>query len=130
MSVCRFTGFLALLCNHCYSFHRTFADLSNIFLRQSLLQLLFSMVACNATPACHLCYVNYITPFPCNLSLGHLWATELNFGVVLTIIILLHYPFFQNVGSAALTSGSTYSGNYGSAFHTPLPCPLNVCISG
>ena len=32
------------------------------------------MVACNATPAGHLWYVNYITPFPRNVSLGRLWC--------------------------------------------------------
>ena len=62
-----------------YSFHLrkskvqsyfAFADLSNIFLIQSLM---FSTVACNATPVRHLCYVNYITPFPRNVSLGRLW---------------------------------------------------------
>ena len=26
--------------------------------------LIFSTVACNATPARHICFVNYITPFP------------------------------------------------------------------
>ena len=35
--------------------------------------LIFSTVACNATPARHLWYVNYITPFPRNVSLGRLW---------------------------------------------------------
>ena len=59
-----------------YSFHLrkskvyrylAFADLSNIFLIQSL--LLSSTVACNATPARHLWYVNYITPFLRNVSL-------------------------------------------------------------
>ena len=44
-------------------------NLSNIFLIQSLL---YSTVACNATPACRLCYVNYITPFPRDVSLGGL----------------------------------------------------------
>ena len=34
--------------------------------------LIFSTVACNATPARHICYVNYITPFPRNGSLGRL----------------------------------------------------------
>ena len=31
------------------------------------------MVACNATPARHLWYVNNITPFPRNVRLGRLW---------------------------------------------------------
>ena len=38
-----------------------------------LKSLIFSTVACNATPARHLWYVNYITPFPRNVSLGRLW---------------------------------------------------------
>ena len=33
----------------------------------------FSTVACNATPARHVRYVN-ITPFPRNVSLGRLWC--------------------------------------------------------
>ena len=44
-------------------------NLSNIFLIQSLL---YSTVAFNATPARRLCYVNYITPFPRDVSLGGL----------------------------------------------------------
>ena len=32
------------------------------------------MVACNATAVHHLWYVNYITPFPRNVSLGRLWV--------------------------------------------------------
>ena len=34
------------------------------------------MVVCNATPARHLWYVNYITPFPRNVNLGRLWEHE------------------------------------------------------
>ena len=34
--------------------------------------LIFSTVACNATPARHLCYVNYITTFSRKVSLGRL----------------------------------------------------------
>ena len=55
--------FLALLRNHCY-YER--------FLLQSVLW--FSTVACNATPVRHLWYVNYIAPFPRNVSLGRLWS--------------------------------------------------------
>ena len=45
-----------------------FVDLSNIFLIQR--SLLFSTVACNATPARHLWYVT----LPRNVSLGRLWS--------------------------------------------------------
>ena len=76
-----------------------FADLGNIFLIQSLLYFQRSLacvqtspisfvgnrrrlhagktVACNATPARHLWYVDYITPFPRNVSLGRLWVLML-----------------------------------------------------
>ena len=37
------------------------------------MSLIFSTVACNATLARHICYVNYISPFPHNVSLGRLW---------------------------------------------------------
>ena len=40
------------------------------------MSLIFSTVACNATPARHICYVNYITPFPGNVSLGRLWLKQ------------------------------------------------------
>ena len=38
--------------------------------------IIFSTVVCNVTPALHLRYVNYITPFPRNVSLGRLWLNE------------------------------------------------------
>ena len=37
---------------------------------------MFSTVACNVTPAHHLWYVNYFTPFPHNVSLDHLWVDQ------------------------------------------------------
>ena len=42
------------------------------------MSLIFSTVACNATLALHICYVNYISPFPCNVSLGRLWSNDRN----------------------------------------------------
>ena len=39
-----------------------------------LISLKETTVASNATPARHLWYVNYFTPFPRNVSLGHLWS--------------------------------------------------------
>ena len=85
--------FLALLRNHCYSFHRTKLSRGKSFVFISFKKksglalfsvrrsqqyishtksLIFSTVACNATPARHLCYVKYITPFPRKVSLGRL----------------------------------------------------------
>ena len=80
-----------------YSFHLrkskvyrylAFADLSNIFLIQSL--LLFSTVACNATPARHLWYVNYITPFLRNVSLGCLCRTDSSLACERQTFLLAH----------------------------------------
>ena len=41
------------------------------------MSLIFSTVACNATLARHICYVNYISPFPRNVSLGRLWLYKI-----------------------------------------------------
>ena len=40
--------------------------------------LIFSTVACNATPVRHLCYINYITTFSRNVSLGRPWSVFWN----------------------------------------------------
>ena len=56
-----FFGFIA-----CYSFYRTKG-----------VTVVSPTVTCNATPARHLWYVNYITPFPRNVSLGHLCSCQL-----------------------------------------------------
>ena len=63
VSVCVLLVFLALLCNHCYPFHTT---------------------KCTSSPMVPW-YVNYFTPFPCNLSLGRLWSER----QVLTSIVLV-----------------------------------------
>ena len=86
---------------------------SNVLRSQSLI---FSTVACNATPARLLWYVNYITPLPRNVSLGRLWQAAQNVikSILLTATrhVLMVGHLFQNYDTIYVRFFPTYTCNH------------------
>ena len=82
--------------------------------------------ACNETPARHLWYVNYITPFPRNLSLGRLWLYWLTlysgYRFVSSSLSWLYFVVFSKSLDSLFSS-------HGQLISIPLTCLLVLSIT-